>query len=100
MKHFLIKYRFQNGSQESWHRDIAEFISAIESDPDLCGKISYRCMKSRDGMDYYHLAGTTDDQATKALQSRDFFSRYSAKTKLVSNGGLEVVPLEIIAETA
>ena len=35
MKQFLIKYRFQNGSQESWHKDIAQFIAALDSDPDL-----------------------------------------------------------------
>ena len=99
MKYFLIKYRFQNGSQDAWHHDIAEFISALDGDPALQGKISYRCMKSRDGSDYYHLAAAADDQAIKALQAREFFSRYTEKTKLAAGGAVEVLPLEIIAET-
>ena len=35
MKHFLIKYTRTNGSEEDWHRDIAAFIAALDSDPDL-----------------------------------------------------------------
>jgi hypothetical protein len=100
MKQFLIKYRFQNGSQESWHKDIAAFIAALDSDPDLKGRIGYRCLKARDGMDYYHLATPKDDQVPKILQSRDFFTSYTEKTRLVSNNGVEVIPLEVIAETA
>jgi len=38
MKHFLIKYRFQTGSQVDWHKDIAAFIAAIDSDPALKGR--------------------------------------------------------------
>ena len=100
MKHFLIKYRFQTGSQADWHKDIADFIAAIDSDPKLKGRIGYRCFKVRDSADYCHLASPKDDQAQKDLQTRDFFSKYTAKTRLVSNGGIEVLPLELIAETA
>ena len=81
MKCFLIKYRLQNGSQDAWHHDIAEFISALDGDPALQGKISYRCMKGRDGSDYYHLAAAADEQAIKALQAREFFSRYTEKNQ-------------------
>ena len=100
MKHFLIKYRLTNATPEAWHRDVADFIAAIDSDPALKGKISYRCMKSRDGADYYHLASATDDQAIKALQQSAFFSRYSEKTRHVAGGTVDVMPLEIVAETA
>jgi hypothetical protein len=99
MKHFLIKYRLKNGSEEQWHRDIAAFIAELDGDPALRGKISYRCMKHGGGSDYYHLATAADGDAIKALQSREFFSRYTAQTKNVAGGGVEVVPLEIIAET-
>ena len=99
MKHFLIKYSLKSGSAERWHQDIARFITALDDDPDLRGKITYRCMKSRGGSDYYHLAAAADEQAVKALQSREFFSRYTAQTKLAAGGGVEVLPLEIIAET-
>jgi len=100
MKHYLIKYRFQNGLEDAWHQDIAEFIAALDRDPALQGKISYRCMKSQNGPDYYHLATAADDQAIKTLQTRAFFSRYTEKTKNVAGGAVEVLPLEIVAETA
>jgi len=99
MKHFLIKYRLKNGSPEQWHQDIARFISALDDDPALRGRISYRCMKGRGGSDYYHLAAAADDDAVKALQSREFFSTYTERTKHVAGGEVEVLPLEIIAET-
>jgi len=99
MKYSLIKYRFQNGSEAAWHRDIAEFIAALDSDPALKGKISYRCMKSRNGPEYFHLAAVTDDQAVKTLQERAFFARYKEKTGLVAGGAVEVLPLEVVAET-
>jgi hypothetical protein len=100
MKYFLIKYRFESDSTEQWHQDIARFIAALDDDPALRGKISYRCMKGRGRSDYYHLAAAEDDHAVKTLQSRAFFSRYTEQTKLVAGGEVEVLPLEIIAETA
>ncbi len=99
MKHFMIKYRFTTGTKEDWHRAVENFIAAINADPDIAGHISYRCMKRRDGDDYYHLAATDSDQATKALQSKTFFRPYTEATERVGGGHVEVVPLEIIAET-
>lgn len=100
MKHFLIKYRFTHGSPEAWHQAIARFIAALDHDPELKGKISYRCTKRRDGTDYYHLAAAADDQAIKTLQGRDYFPGYTEETKRVAGGEVEVVPLEIVAETS
>lgn len=99
MKHFLIKYRFKDGSEDAWHQDIARFISAVDNDPALRGKITYRCMKHRGGADYYHLATAADDDAIKALQSQEFFKRYTEQTKFAAGGEVEVLPLEIIAQT-
>jgi hypothetical protein len=99
MKQFLIKYRLTKGTREAWHQEIAKFISALDSDPVLKGKISYRCMMGREGSDYYHFATAADDQAIKTLQERDFFKHYTEATKAVSGGGVEVLPLETIAET-
>jgi stalled ribosome alternative rescue factor ArfA len=99
MKHFLIKYRLKSGSKEEWHQGIARFIATLDSDPALKGKISYRCMKRRDGDDYYHWAAPADDEALKALQGNELFRRYTEKTKLVAADEVEVLPLEIIAET-
>jgi hypothetical protein len=98
VKHFLIKYRFEQGSREEWHQAIAHFIEALESDPALAGKITYRAMKAEDP-EYYHLASAVDGDAVKALGEREFFKKYTETTEFVSAGGVEVVPLEIIAET-
>ena len=96
MKHFLIKYRFQ-----AWRAQIQRFIAAVEADGTLNGRIAYRCMKADNGTnEYYHLAASSDDEASKALQSRDFFKAYTEETKRVSGGTVEVLPLAIIAETS
>lgn len=101
MKYVLIKYRFKNGSREEWHRGIERFISDLENDPDLSGKISYRSMKSKGSDNYYHIATVTDDHVAKTLNERDFFLEYTKKCELVAGGedNVEVSPLEIIAET-
>jgi hypothetical protein len=100
MKYFLIKYRFESGTREDWHAEIARFISALDADPALSGKISYRCLESKAGSDCYHLATAVDDQAAKTLGERDFFTRYTEKCEAASGGTVEVVPLELIGETA
>ncbi|MGA6969984.1 MAG: hypothetical protein WBY93_00020 [Candidatus Binatus sp.] len=99
MTYFLIKYRFKNGTEEEWHQEVARFIAEINNDPALTGKITYRCMKSRNGPDYYHLASAADEQSVQTLQAREFFKRYTERTKIVADGELEVLPLMIIAET-
>ena len=98
MKYFMIRYSRQNATEAEWHKDIAAFIANLDADPAVRGKISYRCMKRRDGTDYYHLAAAADEAATKALQQTEFFPRYTARTKEVG-GTIDVFPLDIIAET-
>src|SRR5258707_4798292 len=100
MKQFLIKYRHTTGTTEDWHREIASFIASLDGDPALKGKIGYRCMKGRDGADYYHLATVFDDTARIALQERAFFRHYTGATRLVSGGSVEVVPPRRTAATA
>jgi quinol monooxygenase YgiN len=101
MKHFLIRYRFEQGSRDDWHQEIARFIAALDADAELAGKISYRAMKIRDDdTSYVHLASAVDDAAVKALGERAFFKHYTDETERVSGGSVEVLPLEIIAETA
>jgi hypothetical protein len=100
MKHFMIKYQFANGTPEQWHREIDKFIAALNSDPDLKGKILYRVMKNRDDSSYFHLAAAADEAAVKTLQSRDFFKHYTERTRQVAGGEVVVTPIELIAETA
>ena len=42
MKHFMIRYKFANGTTEAWHGEIARFIAALDNDPELKGRIVYR----------------------------------------------------------
>ena len=48
MKYSMIKYQFANGATEDWHREVSRFVAALDGDPDLKGRISYRVMKNRD----------------------------------------------------
>ena len=100
MKHFMIKYQFANGAPEEWHAEIISFIAALDNDPELKRKISYRVMKNRDDSGYCHLAAAADEQAIKTLQARDFFKHYTEKTRQVAGGEVVVTPIELIAETA
>jgi hypothetical protein len=100
MKHFLIKYQFKEGTPEAWRQRIGEFISALEDDPELKGRIAYRVMKQRDGSGYYHLATAADDEAAGALGRKDFFKRYTQETRRVAGGEVEVLPLDLVAKTA
>jgi hypothetical protein len=101
MKYSLIRYQHANGAPEDWHREVARFISALDSDPELKGRISYRCMKNHGDSSYSHLAAAADDRAVQTLQSRDFFKAYQARTRQVAAGGaVTVTPIELIAETA
>jgi hypothetical protein len=100
MKQFLIRYRHQSGTQEDWHREVGRFIAAIDGDPALKGKIGYRCMKARDGADYFHIATIYDEAGQAALQTRDWFKAYQQTTRSISGGVVDVVPLETVAETS
>ena len=101
MKHFMIKYQFANGTPEEWHREVGRFIAALDTDPELKGKISYRVMKNRDDTSYFHLAAAADEAAVKTLQSRDFFKHYTERTRQAASGGeVTVTPIDVIGATA
>ena len=99
MKCFLISYKFSEGSEDAWHAEIAKFISELENNPIIGGKVSYRVMKSTKGPEYYHLATPVDEDAVKLLGEQAFFKHYTEQTELVSGGSVTVTPLEIISQT-
>ncbi len=70
MKYSMIKYQFTNGTAEDWHREIDRFIAALDSDPELKGKISYRCMKNRDDQRRYSRATSFSNIAKRPGRSR------------------------------
>ncbi|HEX3464654.1 MAG TPA: hypothetical protein VHS78_11455 [Candidatus Elarobacter sp.] len=100
MKQFLITYRLKAGMEDRRRTEIEAFVAAIDADPELRGRMGYRCMKLAAAPDYYHIATAADDAAVKALQSRDFFARYTEQTEACADGEVDVSPLELIAETA
>ena len=100
MKRSMIRYQFKVGDREAWHKQVAEFIAALDTDPDLKGKVAYRCLKERNGASYYHLAAAVDDDAVATLQGKEFFKRYQAETRRVGGGEVQVVALDVVAETA
>ena len=99
MKRSVIRYQFKVGEEAAWQQQVRDFIAALDTDPDLKGKIAYRCIKERTGTGYYHLAAALDDAAVTALQSKDFFKRYQAETRRVGGGEVQVMGLELVAET-
>jgi len=100
MQQFMIRYRRQNADAETWHRDVAQFIAAVDADPELRGRIGYRVMRLGGGDDYVHIATPADDQAVKTLQSRDFFKRYNERVRAVAaDGKVEVTKLDLVGET-
>ncbi len=70
------------------------------SSSDHCHKIGYRCLKARDGADYFHIATVHEEQGQKALQERDFFKYYTAEARRIPGGTVEVTPIETVARTA
>jgi hypothetical protein len=100
MKHFMIEYTLTSGTAEAWHADVAAFIASLDSDPELKGRIHYRVTRKKDSNSYYHFAAAADEQAVKALQQKEFFKRYTERTREVAGGEVTVTPLEIIGETA
>ena len=99
MNRSLIRYHFKEGTREAWHKRVAEFIAALDNDPDLKGRVSYRCLKEKNGDGYYHLAAAVDEAAVKALQGKPFFRQYQEETRRVGGGEVEVLGLELVAET-
>jgi hypothetical protein len=100
MKQFMIRYRRASADAETWHREIAAFIAAVDGDPELRGRIGYRVMRLGDGDEYLHIATPADDQAVKTLQSRDFFKRYNERVRAVAaDGKVDVTGLKLVGET-
>jgi hypothetical protein len=92
-----LRERLQFAAQDAWSDLPGSLCASEEPGSDLA--IAQGSVPVRDGIDYYHLAFAVDDRAIKTLQERDFFKRYTEKTKFVAGGEVEVLPLEVVAET-
>jgi len=63
------------------------------------GRIAYRCMKVRDSDDYFHFATAVDDGAPGDL-GEAASSSTTPKRRTPPRRTLEVLPLEVVAETS
>jgi len=75
-------------------------LAALDNDPELRGRINYRCLKNRDDANYFHLASAADEAAVRRYRAATFFKHYTEKTRQVAGGDVVVTPIELIAETA
>ena len=102
MKHFLIKYRFKDGSPEAWREEIQTFHRRRRSRPGLewPDRLSLHESGKWVGRGLPPRRRRRTRNGPRPLQQRDFFKHYTEETKRVSGGTVEVLPLTILAETS
>ncbi len=94
----LIQYDY-DGDEAPWLAAIEAFVTAIDADPDLRRKFSYRVATAADGVGRVHV-GRWDSEATLAhLQSQEFFKQFAGKIGEFSGGGPNATRLQLAAET-
>ena len=98
MLYSFIRYTTQ-GPSEEWEREVNAFIAAIDGDPSLRGRISYRCFKEKDGVSFYHAAAAVDDAAVADLKEKPFFKPYSTKLRAVAKSGPEFTQMQLVGGT-
>ena len=76
----LIQYDY-DGDEGEWMAACEAFVSAIDADPRLKGKFSYRINKSADGVGRVHVGSWDTEETVKHLQSQDFFKAFAAKVE-------------------
>lgn len=100
MKRFLITFTRESGTESEWHQEVRRFVEALDRDPELAGRISYRSLKAGAASGYYHIATVADETAVRKLQERDYFKHYTEQTRRIAGGKVETRPLELVAETS
>jgi hypothetical protein len=98
----LIEYRLKEHIKEhseAWEREILAFIHAIDRDPSLRERVSYRCLKQQDGVTYCHLAAAVDDSAVDDLKRKEFFKPYSERLRTVAQSGPDFTKLQVVGGT-
>src|ERR1700722_18145990 len=98
MVYSQIRYTLHTPSEE-WEREVVAFIDAVECDPSLSGRISYRSYKGPDGVSFCHMSGAADAGALADLMAKPFFKQYAARVKEVSKSGPEVTQLNLVGGT-
>jgi hypothetical protein len=95
----LIEYRIKEPSK-TWESEVVPFIEAIDGDPSLRGRISYRCLKQQDGVSFCHFAAASDESAVEELKRKPFFKPYSERLRAVAESGPKFTKVAVIGGTA
>ena len=98
MVYSLIRYTVKAPTDE-WEREVLAFIQAIDREPSLCGRVSYRCFRQADGVSYCHVAAAVDDSAVDDLKQKPFFKPYSARLRAVAESGPDFTKLQAVGGT-
>ena len=101
MKQFLIRYRRGGTDAETWHRDVAAFIAALDGDAELSGKISRIAACASPTATIICISPRRQTRPpSRRCNPRDYFKRYNERTRQVAaDGKVEVLKLDVVAET-
>lgn len=94
----LIQYDYV-GDEGEWMAACEAFVAAIDADPDLTGKFSYRISKAPDGVGRVHVGRWEAKETLAHLQAQDFFQTFAEKIGEFSGGKRTATPLELAAGT-
>jgi hypothetical protein len=98
MIYSLIRYSI-NVPNEDWEHEVLAFVRAIDRDPSLRGRVSYRCLKEGDGVSFCHIAAAVNDAAVDDLKERPFFRPYSAKLRAIAKCEPEFTKMQVVGGT-
>ncbi len=94
----LIQYDY-DGDEAAWLSAAEDFVAAIDNDPVLRGKFSYRVNIAADGVGRAHVGRWDSDETLAHLQSQDFFKTFAAKVGEFAGGAQNATRLRLAAET-
>ena len=95
----LIQYDY-DGDEGEWMAAVEGFVAAIDADPALRGKFSYRTNIAADGVGRVHVGRWDDEETLAHLQAQEFFKQFAAKVGEFAGGAPNATRLRLAAETA
>ncbi len=95
----LIQYNY-DGDEGEWMTAVEAFVGAVDADPALRGKFSYRVNIAGDGVGRAHVGRWDAEETLAHLQAQDFFKRFAAKVSEFAGGAPNATRLRLAAETA
>ncbi len=99
MNGILIQYDY-DGDEGAWLAAVEDFVAAIDDDPVLRGRFSYRVNVAADGVSRVHVGRWDSEETLTHLQSQDFFKAFAAKVGEFAGGPPNASRMRLAAETA